>query len=206
MLSARSPGRHSPRVQQLLSRDSFQEAWQQYMGRARAAQAHAVLATSAATAAAGFQTTSSGSGDTAAAQNRRTGASLQANAIAGLKMMAPGTQQKAVGDGVPKGGHRKSSRGRRSALDQAGKVHHAGLTACLRSAKIMPSTSGQMALQAIQIMPGMRRRLAAAGPSTTVDALQACPRSLDCLAAAQSCSAAASGDLQGMWGASHSKS
>ena len=203
MLSARSPGRHSPRVQQLLSRDSFQEAWQQYMGRARAAQAHAVLATSAATAAAGFQTTSSGSGDTAAAQNRRTGASLQANAIAGLKMMAAGTQQKAAGDGVPKGGHRKSSRGRRSALDQAGKVHHAGLTACLRSAKIMPSTSGQMALQAIHIVPGMGRRLIL---STTVDALQACPRSLICLAAAQSCSAAASGDLQGMWGASHSKS
>ena len=145
LLSARIPGKHSPRVQQLLSRDSFQEAWQQYMGRARAAQAHAVLAASAATAAAGLDTTSSGSGSTAAAgqQGRRGGASEQSGAIARLKTMAAGAQQKAAGHRGLKGRHHKSSRARHSAVDPAGKVHHCWMTACLRSAQSVTSISCQ---------------------------------------------------------------
>ena len=156
VLSARSPGKHSPRMQQLLDRDSFQEAWRQYMGRARAAQAHAVLAASAATAAPGFDTASSGSGGAAAAgqQGRRGGASLRSDAIAGLKTRAAGAQQEAAGHGGPKGRHRKSSRGRHSAQDPAGKVHHIRLTACPRSARIMPSTACQTTGQAVHIGPG----------------------------------------------------
>lgn len=179
VLSARSPGKHSPRVQQLLSRNCFQEAWQQYMGRARAAQAHAVLAASAATAAAGFETTSSGSGATAAAgqQSRRTCASLGVDALAGLETRVAGMNQEAAGDWGPKGRHRKGSRGRHSALDPAGKVHQFALKACLRSAQIMPSTSCQTTLQAVHIVPGIGCKLAAAGSSATADALKAHLRS-----------------------------